>query len=121
MPEHEDQVDENTVRLSGRVTGVGQALTLPSGDVVHTIRVTVRRPTASADRTGVDAIDVACWSAGTRRTAARLQVGDRVVVDGSLRRRFFRVGVSAASRYEVEAQRLRRSARVRTGRAAVPP
>ena len=114
--------DENSVRLAGRVTGVGEATTLPSGDVVHTIRVTVRRSgTRHGERSGVDAIDVACWTAATRRTAARLEVGDRVVVDGALRRRFFRVGASAASRYEVEAAKVQRGPRVRTGRAAAPP
>lgn len=121
MLESDDTVDENRVRLSGRVTGVGESLTLPSGDVVHTIRVTVRRPARSAERTGVDAIDVACWSAASRRTAARLEVGDRVVVEGALRRRFFRVGGAAASRYEVEALRVRRERRVTSARAGAAP
>ena len=101
--------DENSVRLVGRVTGTGRPVTLPSGDVVHTIRVTVTRPAPTGTgRAGVDAIDVACWSASTRRTAGRLTAGDRVAVDGALRRRFFRAGGAPASRYEVEATKLRR-------------
>ncbi|NHA68324.1 single-stranded DNA-binding protein [Phycicoccus flavus] len=104
--------DENSVRLVGRVTGVGQAVTLPSGDVVHTIRVTVTRPSSpGVARAGVDAIDVACWSGATRRAAGRLGAGDRVVVEGALRRRFFRAGGAPVSRYEVEAARLRRAPR----------
>ncbi|MBM6399667.1 single-stranded DNA-binding protein [Phycicoccus sonneratiae] len=106
MPEHED----NRVRLVGRVTSIDEPRTLPSGDVVHGLRVTVPRPRARGrDRPGVDTLDVACWSPGTRRVAARLVVGARVEVDGALRRRFFRAGGSAASRYEVEAVRIRRA------------
>lgn len=101
--------EENTVRLVGRVTSLDPPRELPSGDVVHTLRVTVPRPrTRGRDRPGVDTLDVACWSASTRRAAARLVVGTRVEVEGALRRRFFRAGVSAASRYEVEASRIRR-------------
>ncbi len=98
--------DVNTVHLVGRVTSLDPPRTLPSGDVVHGVRVTVGRDARA--RPGVDALDVACWSAVTRRVAGRLEVGDRVEVDGSLRRRFFRAGGAPASRYEVEARRLRR-------------
>lgn len=117
-----DEIDENTVRLAGRVTGVGGVRTLPSGDTVHTVRVTAVRPERRGTiRGGVDAIDVACWSAATRRVAGRLEVGDRVEVEGALRRRFFRVGGAAASRYEGEASRVRRRPSVTSGRGASPP
>lgn len=101
--------DDNTVRLVGRITSLDAPRELPSGDVVHALRVTVPRPRARGrDRPGVDTLDVACWSAASRRVAARLTVGMRVEVEGSLRRRFFRAGAAAASRYEVEAVRVRR-------------
>jgi single-strand DNA-binding protein len=101
--------DDNTVRLVGRVTSLDAPRELPSGDVVHALRVTVPRPRARGrDRPGVDTLDVACWSAATRRVASRLTVGMRVEVEGALRRRFFRAGAAAASRYEVEAVRVRR-------------
>ncbi len=101
--------DENSVHLIGRVTGTGEPRHLPSGDVVHLMRVTVPRPPRRSQAKGlVDAIDVACWSAATRRTAGRVAVGDRVEVTGALRRRFFRGTVGVASRYEVEASALRR-------------
>lgn len=101
--------DENTVHLVGRVTSLDPPRELPSGDVVHSLRVTVPRPRVRGrDRPGVDTLDVACWSAATRRVAGRLAVGERVEVEGSLRRRFFRAGAGAASRYEVEATRVRR-------------
>jgi single-strand DNA-binding protein len=101
----------NSVHLLGRVTSTGQPRLLPSGDTVHTLRVVVPRPVLRGqDRTGVDTIDVACWTAVARRGAARLAVDDHVEVEGALRRRFFRTGAGVASRYEVEARRLRRQA-----------
>lgn len=99
----------NQIRLVGRVSATGEARELPSGDTVHTLRVVVPRAARrERDRAGVDTIDVACWSAGARRTAARLAIDDHVEVEGSLRRRFFRTGAGVASRYEVEARTLRR-------------
>lgn len=124
MDADEAGADENTVRLAGRVTGVAPVRVLPSGDAVQTVRVTVGRAPVRRGETGrasVDAIDVACWTAATRRVAARLGVGDRVEVEGALRRRFFRTGAGAASRYEVEAGRVRRTRAVTTARAASPP
>jgi len=99
----------NHIRLVGRVTAVGEARELPSGDTVHTLRVVVpREARRDGDRAGVDTIDVACWAAGVRRCAGRLDVDDHVEVEGALRRRFFRAGGGVASRYEVEARTLRR-------------
>jgi single-strand DNA-binding protein len=59
-------------------------------------------------RTRVDVIDIACWSPRTRRSAKRLEADDGIRVEGALRRRFFRAGAGAASRYEVEARSVRR-------------
>ena len=103
----------NEVRLTGRVSGSPEQREMPSGDVVVLFRVVVPRPAGrrapsarGANRKGgatVDTIDVACWSARTRRAALRLQEGETAEVTGSLRRRFFRAGGGAASRYEVDA------------------
>lgn len=99
----------NSVRIVGRVSATGEARRLPSGDTVHTMRVVVPRASRrDRDRSAVDTIDVACWTAAARRAAARLAVDDHVEVDGALRRRFFRTGTGVASRYEVEAQKVRR-------------
>ena len=101
---------ENTVHLVGRVTAPGEPRRLPSGDTVHTLRVVVpRAATGGHRRDGVDTIDVACWAAGLRRTAGRLTIDDHVEVHGRLRRRFYRSVGGVASRYEVEATRLRRT------------
>ena len=90
----------NEVRLTGRVSGSPEQREMPSGDVVVLFRVVVPRPAGrrapsarGANRKGgatVDTIDVACWSARTRRAALRLQEGETAEVTGSLRRRFFR-------------------------------
>ena len=102
----------NFVHLVGRVTATGEPRELPSGDTVHTVRVVVpREARRGQDRPGVDTIDVACWSAAARRGAARLAVDDHVEVHGALRRRFFRTPGGVASRYEVEALRMRRQVR----------
>ena len=99
----------NSVHLVGRVTATGEPRELPSGDTVVTLRVVVPREERRGQaRAGVDTIDVACWSAAARRSAARCAVDDHVEVQGALRRRFFRAGGSVASRYEVEARTLSR-------------
>ncbi|HYN66751.1 MAG TPA: single-stranded DNA-binding protein [Ornithinibacter sp.] len=99
----------NSVHLAGRVTATGEPRTLPSGDTVLTLRVVVPRPQRRGRaRAGVDTIDVACWTAAVRRSAARCTVDDHVEVEGALRRRFFRSGGSVASRYEVEARTVSR-------------
>lgn len=107
---------ENTVHLRGRVSGVGDERVLPSGDSLVTLRVVVPRPPrrrapageGKGPRAQVDTIEVACWSAATRKVATGLTETDIVEVDGALRRRFFQVGGGAASRYEVEASKVSR-------------
>ena len=108
---------DNVVHMRGRVSAVDEPRELPSGDWVRTLRLVVQRApaparsgakVAGARATQVDTIDVACWSASTRRMAGRLSAQEVVEVEGALRRRFFRAGGAAASRYEVEASRLRR-------------
>ncbi|MFX0539760.1 single-stranded DNA-binding protein [Ornithinimicrobium sp. Y1847] len=105
------QAPTNEVRLVGRVSGEPTARELPSGDQLVQLRVVVDRPPRRGDggRRQVDTIDVACWSARTRVSAQRLSEGHVVEVEGSLRRRFFATGAGRASRYEVEATRLRRA------------
>lgn len=64
--------------------------------------------TGQRQRTQVDTIDVACWTARARAAALRLSDGSGVQVGGALRRRFFQAGSGRASRYEVEASSVRR-------------
>ena len=102
----------NEVHLAGRVGSEPEERELPSGYLVVTLRLVVPRGAARRSPRGatVDAIDVSCWTAATRRSALRLRPNDQAVVDGSLRRRFFRTGGGVQSRYEVEAVKVRRRA-----------
>lgn len=111
------EVPVNEVRLLGRVAADPEERDLPSGDRVVTLRLVVSRsgPRRSVKAPTVDAIDVACWTGAARRAALRLKENDHVIVEGALRRRFFRTGVAVQSRYEVEATVVRRVTAARTG------
>jgi single-strand DNA-binding protein len=104
----------NEVRLQGRWHGAIER-ELPSGDLLVTARVVVGRPEG-----GVDALDCAVWSAGLRRRALSWPDGAHVELVGSLRRRFFRTPVGAASRYEVHVRQGRRVGS-RPGRRGAAP
>lgn len=105
-------VGSNEVVLLGRVSGPAVARSLPSGDEVVQLRVVVRRPPArrgaSGTATGVDTIDLACWTAALRRKALALEDGAIIRVEGALRRRFWRSPAGPVSRYEVEVSSLGR-------------
>lgn len=118
----------NQVVLVGRVSAAPESRELPSGDTVVNFRVVVDRPPARAARAAradkvtsrrqVDVIDVACWSRRTQRSAGGLATDAEVRVEGSLRRRFFSVAGSRASRYEVEAERITRVSVARAAKAS---
>ncbi len=109
---------QNTVVLIGKLAGRPADRTLPSGDVLVTWRVVVRRPASSrrppdgVRLTSVDTIDCASWRGDVRRTVVGWSDGDRVRIEGSLRRRFWRTAAGVASRCEVEVMRVRRLSRV---------
>ena len=93
----------NEVRIVGRISQPPEERVLPSGDVVWSFRVVVPRPAGAAQvRQQVDALDCAAWSARARRSVATWGVDDVVEVSGAVRRRFFRAGGGAVSRFEVE-------------------
>jgi single-strand DNA-binding protein len=108
----------NEVALVGRVSAPAEERTLPSGDVLTSWRLVVDRPPskrtlpAGGRPVTVDTIDCVAWAGGVRRTAAGFAAGDVVRVEGALRRRFWRAGAGAASRYEVEVAKTRRLGRV---------
>jgi single-strand DNA-binding protein len=110
----------NEVILWGKVPAEAEERVLPSGDQLALLRVVIPRRTSRSrpgnpPRKQVDTIDVVCWTARTRRTAAGLTAGDWVEVEGSLRRRFFGGPAGRQSRYEVEAHVLRRVRRAPRG------
>lgn len=105
----------NTVILCGRVSAATVERTLPSGDTIVTTRVVVDREQPSSARTAatrprqkVDAIDCVAWAPRPQRTIRSWQPGDRVYVEGAIRRRFYRGGGGVVSRVEVEVLRARR-------------
>jgi single-strand DNA-binding protein len=104
----------NEVRLVGRLSAPPMVKHLPSGAEVVQLRVVVDRPvptrTPAPDGRKpptVDTIEVACWSAECRRRGLTCSGTELVEVTGALRRRFWRGPSGLASRYEVEAHRVR--------------
>jgi single-strand DNA-binding protein len=105
----------NEVRLRGRLISVPVERELPSGDVIVTFRLSVgrraRTPLTARSRQSSDWVDCASGAARVRRTVSACAVGDQLLVEGALRRRFYRAQGSAATRLEVEAVRVRRERR----------
>lgn len=100
------------VHLRGRLAGVAQ-VTLPSGDEAVTFRVIVDRPARyrrPSSRVAVDTIDCVAWTAALRKRLLAWHNGDLIEVQGWLQRRFWRSGAAPASRTEVVAREVRRSA-----------
>jgi single-strand DNA-binding protein len=104
--------DDNAVQLRGRVSSAPVERELPSGAVITTFRISVvraRTPMTSGSNQTVDWVDCTAWSSRSRRSVGGWQVGDEVHVSGALRRRFYRAGVGAATRLEVEVLGARRA------------
>lgn len=117
MPKSEKEqspLSQNDVVLVGRVAAPASFRELPSGDTVVNARLIVDRDGAamswSAQR--FDVIDCVAWSARSQRSMRAWKADDRVRVEGSIRRRFFRSQVGSSSRVEVE---VKKTARVRDG------
>ena len=100
----------NEVLLCGRVAAPADERELPSGDSLMTVRLIVDRDEAARKRSPqkVDTLDCVAWTARTQRTIRTWTEGDRVQVEGSLRRRFFRGISGPVSRVEVEVKKAKR-------------
>ena len=92
----------NDLLLRGRVSNEAISKELPSGDKVVEFRLIVTR----SERTGVDTLDIAAWSAKVRKIALSLEADDWVEVSGSIRRRFWQSPAGVASRWQVEADEI---------------
>ena len=103
-----DDVEEdyslNDVLLRGRVSKVAIEKQLPSGDKVVEFRLIVSRD----KQPGVDTLDIASWSAKSRRTALSLTPDEWVEITGSIHRRFWSAPTGLASRWQVEALEISR-------------
>ena len=92
------------VVLVGRLGASIDRRALPSGDELTAFTVVVDRPAARGDggRRRVDAIACQAARAAVMRRLDGLEPGTWVRVEGTLRRRFWRAGVAAASATVVE-------------------
>ena len=102
---------DNTVELRGRVSTPPAERELPSGVVISSFRLSVARartPMTSGSAQTTDWVDCTAWTARNRKAVAGWTVGDRVVVSGALRRRFFRAGDRPSTVLEVEVLSARR-------------
>ncbi|MEN9412439.1 MAG: hypothetical protein RIQ92_876 [Actinomycetota bacterium] len=104
-----DSVEEidyslNDCLLRGRVSAAAVDRELPSGEHVVEFRLIVAR----TEREGVDTLDIAAWSAKSRRTALSLKAGEWVEVSGSVRRRFWQGPAGLASRWQIEGESITR-------------
>lgn len=87
----------NAVAIEGRLARPAEVRALPSGSSVVSLEVTIRRDDGPAETVPVSWIDPPAW-------ASALDVDERVVVVGRVRRRFFRAGGTTQSRTEVVAE-----------------
>jgi single-strand DNA-binding protein len=89
----------NDLLLRGRVSAAATTKELPSGEKVVEFRLIVTRES----REGVDTLDIAAWSAKSRRTALSLAPDEWVEISGAVHRRFWQSPGGLASRWQVEA------------------
>ena len=100
------------VVLQGRLGSRVQERDLPSGDRITTFTIVVDRPPRVGRRQGggsvvrVDAIACQAVRADVVRRLGRLQPGQEVRAEGTLRRRFWRTSGGLGSAMEVEVSRL---------------
>ena len=104
VQEVEEDFSLNDVVLRGRVSQEAVEKELPSGDKVVEFRLIITRDKAS----GVDTLDIASWSAKSRRTALTLSPDEWIEVSGSIHRRFWSAPSGLASRWQVEAVEISR-------------
>lgn len=102
--DNEQDFSLNDLLLRGRVSAPAVTKELPSGDVVVEFRLIITRE----KREGVDTLDIAAWSAKSRRFAMNLKTDEWIEVSGSVHRRFWKSATGVASRWQVEAVEIAR-------------
>ena len=100
----EEDFSLNDLLLRGRISAAALEKELPSGDKIVEFRLIVSRQR----RDGVDTLDIAAWSAKSRRIALTLKPDEWVEVSGAIHRRFWRGAGGLASRWQVEAVEISR-------------
>ena len=91
----EEDFSLNDLLLRGRVSAQALEKELPSGDKIVEFRLFVSRQR----RDGVDTLDIAAWSAKSRRIALTLKPDEWIEVSGAIHRRFWRGAGGLASRW----------------------
>lgn len=94
----------NDLLLRGRVSAPATSKELPSGDKVVEFRLIITR----SEREGVDTLDIAAWSAKSRKMALTLEGDEWIEVSGSIHRRFWQSPTGVASRWQIEADEILR-------------
>ena len=108
----------NDVLLIGELAAPPQVRTLPSGDEVLAFRLTVRSApdrvrsatklaAAGSPTHQTDSLECAAWRPVLQTRLQRCGVGDVLEISGALRHRFWRGPGGLASRYEIEADKIR--------------
>ena len=108
----------NEVFVVGRLAAEPEERELPSGDRLTCWRLVVdrgpsrRKSPEGARETTLDTLDCVAWAPGLQRSASGWQPGDVISVEGSVRRRFWRVPAGGVgSRYEIEVVKAKRVAK----------
>ncbi|MGY1815761.1 single-stranded DNA-binding protein [Blastococcus sp. SYSU D00820] len=101
-------IDRNDVVLRGRMSAPAELRELPSGDVLVTFRLVVRRPEPRARGQSVDVLTCVTYDRALQRRIAAWEAGDVVEVEGALQRRFWRTPTGTASVCEVNCRRGRK-------------
>ena len=96
----------NSVLLVGRVTGAGEEVELPSGDILAKFRIVVPREKPET-KVVVDTIECVAFKPAIQKKIMKLELEDVVEVEGSLRRRFWQGSTGVASKVEVEVAALK--------------
>ena len=102
------RIPRNEVSIEGRVSSLPIEKQLPSGDLVVEFRIVIDRKVSRGKKREVDTLDIAVWLAKPRKSARSLKIDDWVAVEGAVRRRFWKAPSGLASRWQVEANHLRR-------------
>ncbi len=102
------------VVIVGRLGARIDTRALPSGDVVTVFTVVVdrsmrRRPAGSPHGASVDAIACQSFRTTVNRRLEGFSAGDRVRVEGTLHRRFWRSGGGLGSAMEVDVSLIKRA------------
>ena len=105
-----DRGHRNEVTLVGRLAGEIRERVMPSGALLASFRVVVRRD-GTTQGPSIDTLDCVVWLGPIQRTISRWSAGDLIGVRGAVRRRFWRGGAGSVSRCEIEVGVARRLAR----------